>query len=106
MRDEFAKRRRTIVDRLNAMPGISCHNPEGAFYVFPNVSRAYGKRFKDKAISNSTEFSAFLLEAARIAVVPGVEFGSDLHVRFSYATSMAQIEKGMDRMAEALRGLC
>ncbi len=105
MRDEFAKRRRTIVDRLNAMPGISCQSPEGAFYVFPNVSRTYGKRFKDKAITNSTEFSAFLLEAARIAVVPGVEFGSDLHVRFSYATAMAQIEKGMDRMAEALKQL-
>ncbi len=106
MREEFAKRRRYIVDRLNAMPGIACQSPEGAFYVFPNVSGLYGKRFKEKALRSSTEASAFLLEAARIAVVPGVEFGSDAHVRFSYATSMAQIEKGMDRMAEALKGLC
>ncbi len=105
MREEFAMRRRSIVDRLNAMPDITCQSPEGAFYVFPNVSRTYGKRFKDKVVTNSTEFSAFLLEAARIAVVPGVEFGSDDHVRFSYATSMAQIEKGMDRMAEALKAL-
>jgi aspartate aminotransferase len=105
MREEFAKRRRVIVDRLNAMTDITCQSPEGAFYVFPNVSRTYGKRFKDKVLTNSTEFSAFLLEAARIAVVPGVEFGSDAHLRFSYATAMAQIEKGMDRMEEALKAL-
>lgn len=105
MREEFARRRRYIVDRLNAMPGISCLNPEGAFYVFPNVSRLYGKRHAEKAVTNSTEFSAFLLEAARIAVVPGVEFGSDAHIRISYATSVGNIEKGMDRMASALREL-
>ena len=105
MREEFAKRRRYIVDRLNAMPKIRCHNPEGAFYVFPNVSALYGRRFGNKAITNSTEFTTFLLEAARIAVVPGVEFGNDNHVRISYATSMANIEKGMNRMAEAVAAL-
>jgi len=105
MREEFAKRRRYIVDRLNAMPKIRCHNPEGAFYVFPNVSALYGRRFGNKAITNSTEFTTFLLEAARIAVVPGVEFGNDNHVRISYATSMANIEKGMNRMAEAVATL-
>ena len=105
MREEFAKRRRYIVDRLNAMPNIRCHSPEGAFYVFPNVSALYGKRSGNKAITNSTEFTTFLLEAARIAVVPGVEFGNDNHVRISYATSMANIEKGMNRMAEAVAAL-
>jgi aspartate aminotransferase len=105
MRDEFAKRRRYIVDRLNGMRGIRCHSPEGAFYVFPNVSALYGKRHGNKAITNSTEFTTFLLDAARIAVVPGVEFGSDNHIRISYATSMANIEKGMDRMAEAVAAL-
>jgi len=105
MREEFAKRRRYIVDRLNAMPKIRCHSPEGAFYVFPNVSALYGKRSGNKAITNSTEFTTFLLEAARIAVVPGVEFGNDNHVRISYATSMANIEKGMNRMAEAVATL-
>jgi aspartate aminotransferase len=102
MREEFARRRRYIVDRLNAMPGVRCLNPEGAFYVFPNVSGLYGKGFAGTVVKNSTEFSAFLLEAARIAVVPGVEFGSDSHVRISYATSMGNIQKGMDRMASAL----
>jgi aspartate aminotransferase len=102
MREEFARRRRYIVDRLNAMPGVRCLNPEGAFYVFPNVSGMYGKSFADTVVTNSTKFSAFLLEVARIAVVPGVEFGSDAHIRISYATSMGNIEKGMDRMASAL----
>ena len=105
MREEFAKRRRHIVDRLNDMPGIRCHSPEGAFYVFPNVARLYEKRYQEKPITNSTEFSAFLLDAARIAVVPGVEFGNDNHIRISYATSMVNIEKGMDRMAEAIAAL-
>jgi len=105
MREEFARRRRSIVDRLNAMPGVSCLNPEGAFYVFPNVSKLYGKQHAGKPIATSTEFSAFLLDAARIAVVPGVEFGNDAHIRISYATSMANIEKGMDRMAEAVATL-
>jgi aspartate aminotransferase len=105
MREEFSKRRRYIVDRLNAMPNIHCHSPEGAFYVFPNVSALYGKRSGNKTITNSTEFTTFLLEAARIAVVPGVEFGNDNHIRISYATSMANIEKGMNRMAEAVAAL-
>ena len=65
----------------------------------------YGKRSGGKILTNSTECSAFLLEAARIAVVPGVEFGSDAHIRISYATSMGNIEKGMDRMAAALKQL-
>ncbi len=105
MREEFDRRRRYIVGRLNSMPGVTCLNPQGAFYVFPNVSGVYGKRHGGKAINNSTEFAAFLLDAARIAVVPGVEFGSDAHIRFSYATSMANIEKGMDRMAAAIKQL-
>lgn len=105
MRDEFATRRRYIVDRLNGMAGLRCHNPEGAFYVFPNVSALYGKRHQDKPIANSTDFTAFLLEAARMAVVPGVEFGSDQHIRISYATSLEKIREGMDRMAAALAAL-
>jgi aspartate aminotransferase len=105
MREEFARRRRYILDRLNGMPGIRCASPEGAFYVFPNVSGLYGKRAQGQSIANSTEFAAFLLDAARIAVVPGVEFGSDAHIRISYATAMASIEEGMDRMAAALATL-
>jgi aspartate aminotransferase len=102
MRDEFDRRRQYIVERLNAMPGISCLSPQGAFYVFPNVSGTFGKHYLGTHIRNSTEFAAYLLDTARIAVVPGVEFGSDAHIRFSYATSMENIETGMDRMAAAI----
>jgi len=105
MREEFDRRRRYIVDRLNGIPGISCLSPQGAFYVFPNVSGTFGKHHLGTTIRTSTEFAAYLLDAARIAVVPGVEFGSDDHIRISYATSMANIEKGMDRMAAAIAQL-
>ncbi len=105
MREEFDRRRRFIVERLNTMPGVSCLSPQGAFYVFPNVSGVFGKHHAGTAIRNSTDFTAFLLETARVAVVPGVEFGSDAHIRISYATSMSNIEKGMDRMAEAIGNL-
>jgi aspartate aminotransferase len=105
MREEFAKRRRYIVDRLNRMRDVRCLNPEGAFYVFPNVSKLYGRQHAGKPITNSTEFAGFLLDVAQIAVVPGVEFGSDAYIRISYATSMANIEKGMDRMEKAVAGL-
>jgi aspartate aminotransferase len=102
MREEFDRRRRSIVGRLNGMPGLTCLNPQGAFYVFPNVSGTFGKQHGGKVITNSTECAAYLLEVARVAVVPGLEFGSDAHIRISYATSMANIERGMDRMAAAI----
>lgn len=105
MRAEFDRRRRYIVERLNGMPGVQCLRPQGAFYVFPNVSGLYGKHHAGTILRNSTEFTAYLLEVGRIAVVPGVEFGSDEHVRISYATSLENIQKGMDRMAEAVRNL-
>jgi aspartate/methionine/tyrosine aminotransferase len=65
----------------------------------------YGKHYAGTIIRNSNDFTTYLLEAARIAVVPGIEFGSGDHIRISYATSLANIEKGMDRMAEAVRQL-
>jgi aspartate aminotransferase len=105
MREEFDRRRRYIVDRLNGMPGIACLRPQGAFYVFPNISGTFGKHYVGTTVRNSTDLGAYLLDAARIAVVPGVEFGSDDHIRISYATSMANIEKGMDRMEAAIAQL-
>ena len=105
MREEFDRRRRYIVDRLNAMPGVRCLKPQGAFYVFPNVSGMYGRHYAGTIIRNSSDFATYLLETGRIAVVPGIEFGNDEHVRISYATSLENIEKGMDRMAEAVRQL-
>lgn len=86
---EYAKRRTYAHGRLTAMPGISCVNAKGAFYLFPNISRLGLK---------SADFCARLLEQEKVAAVPGVAFGADDYLRLSYATSMANIEKGLDRL--------
>jgi aspartate aminotransferase len=102
---EFEKRRTYIVERLNAMPGVTCFKSTGAFYVFPNFSAVYGKSFNGKVIANSTDFAAYLLEEAKVALVPGVAFGADKYARLSYAISMENIKKGMDRIEEAIKNL-
>jgi aspartate aminotransferase len=98
---EFERRKNYIAKRLNEISGMTCFNPQGAFYVFPNVSSFYRKRYNGKGIRNSVDFSEFLLDVAKVAVVPGIEFGSDEHIRISYATSMEEIIKGVDRIEEA-----
>ena len=102
---EFDRRRKTIVQRLNAMPGVKCAMPKGAFYVFPNITGLFGKKWGNRVISNSSDVTDLILEEAKVAVVAGSGFGNDHHIRFSYATSMANIEKGMDRVQEALKKL-
>ncbi len=101
----FAQRRNYIVDRLNKISGVSCYKPAGAFYVFPNFSSYYGKSYQGKKIENSTHLADFFLDVARVAVVPGVEFGADPFERLSYATSMGDIEEGLNRIEEALKKL-
>lgn len=105
MVDEFNKRRKYIVKKLNSIKDISCIDPEGAFYVFPNVSKLFGKSFEDCEISDSISLSKLLLEKANIAVVPGSAFGADNYLRLSYATSMENIIKGMDRFEEFVNSL-
>jgi len=102
---EFQKRRDVIVAGLNGIRGIRCQNPQGAFYVFPNVSALYGKRFGGKVLDGSASFASFLLEAVDVAVVPGVEFGHDANIRLSYATSMKNIEEGIRRIQKAVEKL-
>jgi len=101
----FAQRRNYIVDRLNEIPGVSCFKPIGAFYVFPNFSEYYGKSYQGKKISNSTELADYFLDVAKVAVVPGVEFGADPFERLSYATSMEDIKEGINRIEESLKKL-
>jgi aspartate aminotransferase len=101
----FAQRRNYIVDRLNKMPGVSCYKPVGAFYVFPNFSSYYGKAYQGKKIENSTHLADYFLDVAKVAVVPGVEFGADPFERLSFATSMENVKEGLDRVEEALRKL-
>jgi aspartate aminotransferase len=93
---EFDRRRRFAWQALNRIPGISCVNARGAFYLFPNIS---GTGLK------SSEFCARLLEAEKVAAVPGIAFGADEYIRISYATSMANLEKGLERIERFCRGL-
>jgi aspartate aminotransferase len=102
MVEEFDRRRKYMVKRLNRMEGVSCIMPRGAFYAFPNVSSLYGKSFDGKVIKDSYDMAGYLLEEAKVAIVPGDPFGADEYIRLSYATSMENIEKGLDRIGEAL----
>jgi aspartate aminotransferase len=94
---EYERRRKYIVEKLNSIPGLTCANPGGAFYAFPNVSRFFKGDIKD-----SIQFSSALLRQAGVAVVPGSAFGREGHVRISFATSMENLQKGLDRMEKAL----
>jgi aspartate aminotransferase len=102
---EFDKRRKYIVEKLNAMDGVSCFTPKGAFYVFPNFSELYGRSFEGKTIENSTDFADYLLGEAKVSIVPGIAFGADDCARLSYATSMDNIVKGLERIEAAIADL-
>lgn len=93
---EYSRRRSFAHERLNRIPGMTCVNAKGAFYLFPNVGRLGLK---------STEFCARLLEQQKVAAVPGIAFGADDYIRISYATSMANLQKGLDRIEQFARGL-
>lgn len=103
--EEFSRRRIFLVDRLNAIEGVSCQMPEGAFYAFPRVSGLYGRKYKDNVIDGSAALCEFLLAEHHIALVPGAGFGADEHVRISYALSMEQLEKALDRFEKGVQTL-
>jgi len=102
---EFDKRRKFLVEGLNSIEGVSCINPTGAFYAFPNVSRLYGRKTDSVLINSSLDMAVYLLEEANVALVHGDAFGSDEHIRISYATSMENIKKGLERIREAVAKL-
>ncbi|WP_455378519.1 pyridoxal phosphate-dependent aminotransferase [Petrachloros mirabilis] len=102
---EFDRRRRVIVEGLNKIPGVSCRMPEGAFYAFPNIAGVLGKRSPIGPVNTPTDLANYLLKDAHIAVVPGEPFGSQQHIRLSYATSMEMITRGIDRLGSALQKL-
>ncbi|MBN1594952.1 pyridoxal phosphate-dependent aminotransferase [candidate division FCPU426 bacterium] len=105
MQRAFNERREYVVGRLNAMPGVVCQKPRGAFYVFPNVSGVLAKSLDGKVIGTSMRLAEYLLDTARVAVVPGDGFGADDYLRISYATSMANLQKGLERMEQALQAV-
>ena len=103
MRVEFDKRRKAMVKGLREIAGVKCVEPKGAFYAFPDLGAFIGKKTPDgKIIANDGVLCEYLIEAARVAVVPGSAFGAPGYVRLSYATSMKNVEEGVRRMAEAL----
>ncbi len=103
---EFQGRRDYMVDRLNKIEGISCVKPEGAFYIFADISKTLGKRYKNRmVIKDSLSFAELLLSEARVAVIPGEAFGAEAYIRFSYATSMKNIVRGLNRIEEFMHSI-
>jgi aspartate aminotransferase len=103
MRSEFERRAKFMADRLNSIEGIVCPQPTGAFYCFPDVSAHFGRNINGAKINGSNDFANALLEQAHVALVPGLPFGCDNNVRLSFACSIEQIQKGMDRLEQWLK---
>jgi aspartate aminotransferase len=99
MRVEFEKRRNHMVGSLNDVAGVTCTMPEGAFYAFPNIKAHLGKSLKGTVVNTSVEFAAAFLDEEYVAVVPGIDFGAEGYLRFSYATDIDSIDKGIERFA-------
>ena len=101
----FVQRRDFVVDRLNAIDGISCPMPQGAFYTFPKINALFGRRANGRALSDSAEVVDYLLDTAGVAAVPGEAFGANDHLRLSYALSMEDLRAGLDRVDQAVQNL-
>lgn len=102
---EYVARRDLFVDGLNAIPGIRCRRPDGAFYVFPNIQGLIGKSFQGKRIDSSVQLSEILLDEFRVAAVPGAPFGADANIRMSFVTSRENIQKGLGRIRDLVAAL-
>ncbi len=105
MRDAFHRRRDLVLSLMKDIPGMKCNLPEGAFYVFPEISYYFGKSYNGKTIHNGTDLSMYLVEEAHVALVPGAAFGDDNYIRFSYATSEERLTEALRRMKVALEKL-
>ena len=105
MRDAFKSRRNLVVKGLNDIKGFKCNNPDGAFYVFPDVSYFFGKKHKDKVITNATDLCMYILEEAAVSMVPGAAFGDDNYLRISYATSEEKLSDAISRIKKAVEKL-
>ena len=105
MRKAFETRRDLLVEGLNAIPGIHCVKPQGAFYVMMNISALLGKRLEDRFIANTSDFAEALLEKMHVAVVPGNAFMSETCCRLSYATATEEIKEGLRRIAAFVKDL-
>ncbi len=102
MRDAFLKRRDLVLELMKDIKGFKTNVPQGAFYVYPEVSALFGKKYESYTINNATDLSMFLLDVAHVALVPGAAFGDDKYIRFSYATSEDKLIEALKRMKEAI----
>ena len=102
MRDAFLKRRNLVLELMKDIKGFKTNVPQGAFYVYPEVSALFGKSYENYTINNATDLSLFLLDVAHVALVPGAAFGDDKYIRFSYATSEDKLTEALKRMKEAI----
>jgi aspartate aminotransferase len=105
MAQAFEQRRNFVVQRLNAIPGITSNTPRGAFYIFPNIADLFGRRAQGRPLTTAAAVADYLLDAAGVAVVPGDAFGDDHYMRISYASSMAELEDGLERIDKAVQQL-
>jgi aspartate aminotransferase len=105
MRDAFLKRRNLVLDLMKEIPGFKTNIPQGAFYVYPDVSALFGKSYNGYIINNATDLSLYLLDEAHVALVPGAAFGDDKYIRFSYATSEDKLTEALKRMKVAVEKL-
>lgn len=105
MVEQFQLRRDVMVERINKIPGVSCRKPQGAFYIMMNIKRLLGSSYNGRIIESSMDFAELLLAEKQVAVVPGVAFEAEGFCRLSYATSLEEINKGLDRIEEFVRSL-
>ena len=103
MKKEFEKRRDYILERVNELKFFSCVKPDGAFYIFPGITSLIGKTVSGITVNGSRDFADLLLDKARVAVVPGIDFGSDFHIRISYAASIEKIKEGIARICDVMK---
>jgi aspartate aminotransferase len=101
MLEEYRRRRDYVVQRIRSIPGLKMAEPKGAFYAYPNVSAVFGHG----GIHSSMDFCEQLLRKAHVAAVPGEAFGTDKHIRISYATSIEELERGLDRIEQFVKSL-
>ena len=102
---EFEKRRNLMVERINAIPGVSCRKPQGAFYIMMNIKQLLGRTYNGRVLESSMDFAELLLAEKQVAVVPGVAFEAEGYCRLSYAVSADQINRGLERIDEFVRTL-
>ena len=105
MRDAFLKRRDLVLSLMKDIPGLKTNVPQGAFYVYPEVSYYFGKKYKEYLILNATDLTLYLLDEGHLALVPGAAFGEDRYIRFSYATNEENLIEALKRMKDALSKL-